>query len=110
MPATKTTTVVNKRFVRPREGDVSVMRPSIFGNPFRIGPDGTREEVLTKYQRYFVDRLASDPVFNLAARACEGKRLVCCCRPPEGFLGRLLCHAQLIAAWCDELDDPALVP
>ena len=30
--------------------DVNILRPSILGNPFRIGLDGTREEVIAKYE------------------------------------------------------------
>jgi len=31
---------------------VYIGRPSIFGNPFQIGKDGTREEVIGKYATY----------------------------------------------------------
>lgn len=106
------TKVVNKRFARPREGDVYIGRPGEFGNPFKLELDTEdgRLECILKFQRYFIDRLASDQHFNAAVRALEGKRLVCWCRPHEGFRGRLLCHGQVIAAWCDNLDDPAEVP
>ena len=30
--------------------DVYIGRPSKWGNPFRIGPDGNREEVIRKYR------------------------------------------------------------
>jgi len=31
---------------------VYIGRPSIFGNPFTIGKDGTREEVIEKFEAY----------------------------------------------------------
>src|SRR5262245_58764119 len=41
-------TVVNKR--HHRGGGVYIGRPSLLGNPFRIGEHGTREEVIAKYR------------------------------------------------------------
>lgn len=32
--------------------DVYIGRPSKFDNPFVIGPDGTREEVIEKYRNW----------------------------------------------------------
>jgi hypothetical protein len=37
--------------------EVYIGRPSIFGNPFTIGKDGSREEVIIKYKTYFYDRI-----------------------------------------------------
>src|ERR1019366_1765737 len=67
--------------------DVKVMRPSIYGNPFKIGRDGDRSEVIRKYR----ELLASNPSF--VARAAEElarKRIGCCCLPLE-------CHASVLA-------------
>jgi len=89
------TTVVNKRTARPRDGDVYIGRPSIFGNPFEVGEDGTREEVLAKFKQYFLTRLAQDSTFHQAVEALRGKRLVCWCVP-------LPCHGQIIAAYLEE--------
>lgn len=89
------TTVVNKRTARPREGDVYIGRPTIFGNPFEVGRDGTREEVLEKFKQYFLKRLAQDSAFRQAVRALRGKRLVCWCVP-------LPCHGQIIAEYLDD--------
>ena len=43
------TRVVN---VRKEGHDVYIGRGSMWGNPFRIGPDGTRIEVIKKYEKY----------------------------------------------------------
>ena len=88
------TTLINKRRHRPREGDVFIGRPSIFGNPFHIGPDGTREEVLEKYRVYFVNRLAADPAFRRAVEALQGKRLACWCVPEP-------CHGHVIIEYLE---------
>jgi len=45
---TKTRVVHCKREVY----DVYIGRPSKWGNPFKIGVDGTREEVIEKYRNY----------------------------------------------------------
>jgi len=97
------TTLVNKRLARPREGDVFIARPSIFGSPFKVGDDGTHDEVLVKYQAYFLDRLVKDEAFRVTVDALKGKRLACWCRPPEGFKGRVLCHGQFLVAFLDNI-------
>ena len=87
-----------ERGKRLPEGAVYVGRPSRLSNPFVIGRDGTREEVIEKYRAGLA---ALDPLVlavrlnKLAAR--KPTALACWCRPPEGFQGRLLCHAQILA-------------
>jgi len=36
--------------------DVYIGRPSKWGNPFTIGKDGTREEVVRKYRSYIMNK------------------------------------------------------
>lgn len=65
---------------------VNIMRPSIWGNPFKIGQDGTRAEVIEKYRAW----IASRP--DLMARARQelaGHDLICCCAP-------LPCHGDVL--------------
>lgn len=69
-----------------------VGRPTVFGNPFKIGRDGTREAVVAKYKRYFWRRVNSDITFRQEAQALEGHALLCHCAPEP-------CHADVIAAW-----------
>lgn len=67
--------------------DVYVGRPSTWGNPFRIGPDGSRAEVIDSYRRH----LRNSPELIVRARKeLKGKRLGCHCAP-------LACHAQVLA-------------
>jgi hypothetical protein len=75
-----------------------VDRTSRWGNPFKIGKDGTREEIIQKYRIWFltgtesrkVGRYTVDPR-SLRERVQElrGFNLACC--PPE-----LPCHADFL--------------
>jgi hypothetical protein len=77
--------VLNKRTGEPA-GSVYVGRPTIWGNPFTIGKDGTRAEVVLKYSAWLNER----PELKAKARAeLRGKDLVCWCAPA-------LCHAQVL--------------
>lgn len=66
--------------------DVYIGRPSIWGNPFVIGRDGTREEVIAKYkQRLLNNDWLKGQVINL-----RGKVLGCWCHPKP-------CHGDVLA-------------
>ncbi len=68
---------------------VYVGRPSKWGNPYRIGPDGDRATVITKYRHYLYHR----PDLIAALPELTSKMLGCFCKPAA-------CHADvLIAAW-----------
>jgi len=89
------TTVVN---LRNDEYDVYIGRPSIFANPFKIGPDGGREMVIEKFKVYFLDKIEKDGNFRQAVLQLRGKRLGCFCYP-------LSCHGSVIAEWLDSHSD-----
>lgn len=97
------TTVVNLRRITKQPGDFYVGRGSGFGNPFRIGIHGSREEVIALYKTYFYKRVASDAVFRKSLEDLRGRRLVCHCMPKGGFNGQLLCHGQIIAGYLDDV-------
>lgn len=67
-----------------------------WGNPFRIGKDGTREEVLAKYDRYLREH---PEIVDEAKRELAGKSLACWCAPKDGVGvdDPLICHGQLLA-------------
>ncbi len=85
--------VLNKRTATAKElaGAVYVGRPSKWGNPFVIGRDGAREQVVARYRdwlRWSLVGLA--PILCRAARTeLRGKHLVCWCAP-------LPCHADVL--------------
>lgn len=82
------TKVVNKR--NTREYDVYIGRPSKWGNPFVIGEDGNREEVITKYREHVLNskELMAD------IHTLRGKTLACWCSP-------LPCHGDVLAELAD---------
>jgi hypothetical protein len=57
---------------------VYVGRPTKWGNPFRIGVDGSREGVIAKYREWLNGKLREDPGFLEPLR---GKDLACWCPP-----------------------------
>ena len=71
--------------------DVFVGRPSIWGNPYVIGKDGTREEVIAKYKEY----LMKDTFLLSKIKELKGKVLGCYCSP-------LPCHAEILAEIANE--------
>lgn len=74
--------VVNIRFDKY---DVYIGRPSKWGNPFVIGKDGTRKEVLEKYRQYIL----SKPELLKDLHELKGKTLGCYCKP-------LPCHGDIL--------------
>ena len=67
--------------------DVYIGRPSKWGNPFVIGKDGTRAEVVQKYATW----LETQPQLLSALSELKGKTLGCWCAP-------LACHGDVLAA------------
>ena len=61
--------ILNRRSDGIPPGAVYIGRPSIFGNPFVIGPDGDRGEVIEKYRAYFNDRIMRDDRFMMETEA-----------------------------------------
>lgn len=78
--------VVNKS---KEQYDVYIGRGTPFGNPYVIGRDGTREEVIAKYKAYFYDRIKHDKNFLRQVMALKNKVLGCHCKP-------LACHGDVI--------------
>ena len=76
------TTVVNKR---DDFYDVDITRPGQWGNPFFIGRDGTREEVIEKYREWIM----TQPQLLTQLPMLKGKRLGCYCAP-------MPCHGNVL--------------
>lgn len=77
--------VLNKRDSGIPKGAIYIGRPSKWGNPFVIGRDGTRDEVVRKYRGYVL----SSPSLLAALPALRGKDLVCWCAP-------CACHGDVL--------------
>jgi hypothetical protein len=69
---------------------------SVFCNPFKIGKDGTREQVIQKYEEYVKHKIDTDPEFARAVRDLKGKTLGCWCAPEP-------CHGHVLAKLATEL-------
>lgn len=73
-------------------GSVYIGRPSKWGNPFVIGKDGTREQVIDKYVKYI---LLNPSLYIAAKRELRGKDLVCFCAPEA-------CHGDVLLEIANE--------
>jgi hypothetical protein len=76
------TRVVNRR---KESYDVYIGRGSKWGNPFRLGRAGTREEVIKKYE----DWIIHNDVLMQDLHELKGKKLGCYCKP-------LRCHGDIL--------------
>lgn len=70
--------------------DVYIGRPSKWGNPFVIGPDGTREEVIEKYEKW----LLQQPELMASLHELKGKTLGCWCSPKA-------CHGDVLVKYAE---------
>lgn len=65
---------------------VYVGRPSAYGNPFTIGRDGSRQEVIDKFRQH----LQNNPELMQRVRTeLAGRDLACWCAP-------MACHADVL--------------
>jgi hypothetical protein len=76
------TRIVN---LRKEPYTVYIGRGSIWGNPFKIGRDGTREEVVEQYREYILN----NPKLLANLYKLKDKVLGCFCAP-------LLCHGNVL--------------
>lgn len=81
---------------KDQKHDVYIGRGSTWGNPYAIGFDGDREEVIRKFSydfgRGFL-KFTKDDVLSL-----RGKRLGCHCKPSS-------CHGDVLANFVNSIDD-----
>lgn len=70
--------------------DVYIGRPSKWGNPFEIGKDGNRDEVIRKYEQWIMgEHKLLESIDEL-----RGKVLGCWCAPKS-------CHGDVLAKLAD---------
>ncbi len=79
--------VWNKRDKNVPKDAIYVGRPSEWGNPYMIGKDGTREDVVRKY-RERIENYGPNS-FHAIRKQLAGKDLVCWCAPNP-------CHADVL--------------
>jgi hypothetical protein len=64
-----------------------------WGNPFKIGPDGDRNQVINKYRAW----IKTQPQLLARLPELKDKTLGCFCAPQ-------LCHGHVLAAMADGLE------
>jgi len=94
------TSIHNLRRESLKPGDIRIDRRTEFGNEFIIGRDGSRADVITKFEVAERQRLA-DPgpageIRRSKVRAMHGRRLFCWCAPDP-------CHGNVYARLAAEL-------
>ena len=78
-------------------------KDSIFANPFKVGKNGDREEVIAKYREYIIDKIESGEIPLEEVENLEGKTLGCWCHdikekgPP--------CHGDVLVEILSVWDD-----
>jgi len=78
-------TVHNKYKTTAPSDAIYIGRPSKWGNPFVIGKDGTRQEVVQKYKDYIL----SNQSLLSQIEELRGKDVVCFCAPQQ-------CHGDVL--------------
>lgn len=73
--------------------DIRIDRATKWGNPFKIGRDGTREQVIERYERW----LPEQPHLMAALDELRGKVLGCWCAPKS-------CHGDVLARLANRLE------
>jgi hypothetical protein len=63
--------------------DIFIGRPSKFGNPFVIGEDGNRTEVIAKFEQY----MRSHPDLQNYLKELDGRIIACWCRTDQSCHG-----------------------
>lgn len=86
MQQADTPKVLNKKQLRgPVPNAVYIGRPSIWGNPFVLGKDGNRADIIAKYEGW----LAQQPHLMAQLPRLRGRHLVCWCAPQP-------CHGDIL--------------
>lgn len=80
--------VLNKHSDGIPDGAVYIGRPSKWGNPFVIGRDGTRMQVIRKYREWVMQ---NQSMLSAIRNELHGKDLVCFCSPKP-------CHGDVLLA------------
>lgn len=79
--------------------DIYIGRGTLWGNPYQMGKEGTRDEVIAKFAYDFEKRFLKLPEqFDVNIEKLRGKTLGCHCKPAA-------CHGDVIAKYLNSQDD-----
>ena len=73
-------------------------KSSLFANPYKIGRDGTREEVIDKYKQHITTQLDNGQLSIHDLLALKGKNLGCWCHPEP-------CHGDILLSLIKTYDN-----
>lgn len=73
--------------------DIYIGRPSIWGNPFVIGKDGTRDECISLYENW----IKTQPQLMEKLPILVNKTLGCWCKP------NLPCHGDVLLKLIEQI-------
>lgn len=71
---------------------IYIGRGGDFGNPFRIGIDGNRDQVCEKFERFIMSK---PELIAKVKQELKGKNLICFCKP-------LRCHGDTLIRIANE--------
>ena len=77
------------------DGAVRIDRRTVWGNPFEIGRDGNRAQVIARYRADLWRRIRAGEIALAAVAVLDGRDLACHCVPKP-------CHGEVLAraaAW-----------
>lgn len=89
--------VDGKRFPPP-----TLASSKLFGNPFKIANESSRQKVISSYRRYAMERIEVDAEFRRAVFGLRGRTLGCWCKP-------LGCHGDVLKEIAESMTEEHLV-
>lgn len=84
--------MLTRRVGFPAKHTVDITRDGPYGNPFIIGRDGTREEVIDKFERWGI----TSGLREKARKELKGETLGCHCKKHQR------CHGDVLVKWANE--------
>ena len=79
---------------------------SIFGNPFPMHGEHTREQVCVDYRKWLANKIKTDPTFREKVKNLKGKNVACFCSNGKCSRkeGAKWCHGHILLACADHLN------
>ena len=81
--------IINMRNEIPHGDAIRIDRQTRWGNPFRIGTDGSRHEVIAKYRKHLFAQVQSGKITLEDLADLHGRDLACWCAPAP-------CHGEVL--------------
>ena len=83
--------------------DIPVGSRGWLGNPYEVGKDGSREEVVEKFMQDFLEKVSSDSKFRREVAQLDGETLGCWCQRAHEEDGDR-CHGEVIKMVVEKLN------